>query len=78
MLRTAPQAASVNATFSHFGPGRVRPEWFLPPDTCSPGHTPAQEARCAAVGKTLMSTPISASITCATFGPTSGIVCISS
>ena len=32
----------------------------LPPEALLPGHIPAQDARCAGVANTLMSTPISA------------------
>ncbi len=55
-------------------PGRRR----LPADSCIAGATPAQAARCAAVGNRDMSAPVSAMITCATFGPTPGMVCSSS
>ena len=43
-------------------PLRVVPERRLPADWSLPGHCPAQEARCPAVGNTLMSVPISAII----------------
>jgi Uncharacterized protein conserved in bacteria (DUF2252) len=32
--------------------------FFLPAEACRPGQTPAQAARCPAVGKTLMSPPV--------------------
>ena len=50
----------------------------LPADSCIAGATPAQAARCAAVGNRDMSPPVSAMITCAVFGPTPGMVCSSS
>ena len=46
-------------------PLRVLPERRWPADWSLPGHWPAQLARCLAVGKTLMSVPISAMITSA-------------
>src|SRR5438034_7921210 len=53
-------AASLSASLSHFEPLRVRPERRLPADWSLPGHCPAQEARWRSLGKTDMSTPISA------------------
>src|SRR6266849_6704404 len=53
-------AASLSASLSHFEPLRVRPERRLPADWSLPWHCPAQEARWRSLGKTDMSTPISA------------------
>jgi hypothetical protein len=53
------------ATPRHLEPLRVRPERCLPADSLFPGHTPAQEARWAAVGNWPMSGPISATMTSA-------------
>jgi hypothetical protein len=39
-----------------------------PADSCCPGLTPAQEQRCAAVGKAVMSAPVSAMMMSATVG----------
>src|SRR3954453_9471714 len=50
---------------SHLEPLRVRPERRLPADWSLPGQRPAQLARCPAVGNTLMSVPISATMTSA-------------
>jgi hypothetical protein len=50
---------------SHFEPLRARPDRRLPADWSLPGHPPAQLARCPAVGKTVMSIPISATMTSA-------------
>lgn len=47
-----------------------------PADSFCPGQTPAQEARCAASGKTLMSTSISVTMTCAVISESPGIVAI--
>jgi hypothetical protein len=44
---------------------RVRPERCLPADSLFPGHTPAHEAKWAAVGNWPMSGPISARMTSA-------------
>src|SRR3954468_5487351 len=58
-------AASLSAALSHLDPLRVRPERCLPAERSLPGHCPAQEARCRAEGNTVMSGPISATITSA-------------
>ena len=47
----------------------------MPADSSLPGHVPAQEARWAAVGKRVMSAPISSTITSAVRRPTPGMVC---
>ena len=46
-------------------PLRVRPERRRPAHWSLPGHWPAHEASCLAVGNTDMSTPISATMTSA-------------
>ena len=53
---------------------RVLPERCRPADSLLPGHKPAHDARCAAVGNRLMSTPISEMTTCAERSPIPGIV----
>jgi hypothetical protein len=60
LVRIAAIAASLSAALSHLDPLRVRPECCLPAERSFPGHWPAQEARCRALGKMLMSAPISA------------------
>jgi len=64
-VRIAAIAASSSAQSSHLDPLRVLPERRLPADWSLPGHRPAQEASCLAVGKIDMSTPISAMMTSA-------------
>src|ERR1700680_4793324 len=68
--RAAAQDAWINALVSQGLAGFVRPERRLPADSLLPGHTPAHEARCAAVGNADMSTPISAMRTSAVVLPT--------
>lgn len=74
LVRAADQAHSVRTEHSSVLPLRVRPDRCLPAHSLLPGHSPAQEARCAAVGNRVMSTPISEMITCAARLPISGIV----
>src|SRR3954452_3038437 len=62
-LRRAPKAAVPRAALSQRSPGRVAAVLALPAVLLLPGQTPAQEARCAALGKRAISTPISAMIT---------------
>ena len=50
----------------------VLPPRVSGPDWMVRGHSFAHDTRCAAVGNLLMSSPISARITCATFGPDAG------
>ena len=52
LVRIAAIAASSSAQSSHLEPLRVLPERRLPADWSLPGHCPAQEARCLAVGNT--------------------------
>ena len=47
----------------------------LPPEALLPGQIPAHDARCAGVGNTVISTPISAIMPIAHFRATPGIVC---
>ena len=54
MLREAAFADSVSVVRSHLEPWPGLPERCLPADSRLPGHCPAQEARCALLGKTLM------------------------
>src|SRR6266498_3239925 len=59
-------------------PLRRRPERRLPADSLLPGASPAQAARCLAVGNRAMSTPISETTTLATRSPIPGMVINSS
>src|SRR3954466_7344860 len=60
LTRIAAMAVSSSAKSSHLEPSRVRPERRLPADWSLPGHWPAQDARCRADAKRVMSVPISA------------------
>lgn len=68
-------AASVSAVLSHTEPCRVRPELRRPPEALLPVQIPAHDAKCAAVGNTPMSAPISTSRHTAVLRATAGIVC---
>src|SRR5436190_2002612 len=59
-VRAAAWADSRRCWRSQTGPGRVVPGPVRLADLLLPGHIPAHEARCPAVGKTVMSAPISA------------------
>jgi hypothetical protein len=74
LVRAAAWAASVSAVFNHTDSCRVRAGLGLPPEALLPGQIPAQDARCAGLGKTLMSAPISASRLIAVFRATPGMV----
>lgn len=74
VVRAAACAASVSAIRSHMDPWRVRPARRFPPEALLPGQIPAHDARCAEVGKALMSRPPSAINTSATRRPTPGMV----
>jgi hypothetical protein len=65
LRRVAASAACLSASLSHLEPLRMRPERCLPADWWLPGHCPAHDASSLAEGKTLMSTPISATMTSA-------------
>jgi hypothetical protein len=73
-VRETVHADSHRAERSAASPLRAFPERRFPADSWLPGHMPAQDARCAAMGNRLMSTPISAMITSAVRLPTPGIV----
>lgn len=73
LVRMAAPAASVRAIRSHLQPFRVAPRLRWPALALFPGHGPAQLAKCLAVGKRVMSTPISATRTSAVRCATSGI-----
>ena len=77
MVRVAASAASCSAIPRNLLPLRRRPERCLPADWSLPGQRPAQEARCPALGKTLMSVPISATIASAVRSATPVIVAAS-
>lgn len=66
----AAQAHWVRMSISQTLPLVVFPEPRFPPVMLLPGQTPAQEARCAAVGNRDMSTPISAMMVSAARFPT--------
>src|SRR5215212_1609878 len=51
-------AAGPRAALRWQFPGRVGAVLRRPADSCCPGLTPAQEHRCAAVGKAVMSAPV--------------------
>jgi hypothetical protein len=70
----AAHAASHKAVRNASSPLRARPDLTLPADSSLPGHNPAHEARCAALGNRDMSTPISATTTSAVRLPTPGMV----
>jgi hypothetical protein len=55
---------------SHRDPLRVFADLRLPADSFCPGHMPAHEAQCSAVGNMLMSAPISAKMAWAVILPT--------
>src|SRR5262249_59001170 len=74
LVRTAAQAAVTRVVLSHGAPGRTRVERRFPALSSWRGHSPAQETRWAAVGKRVMSMPISATRTWATVSLTPGIV----
>src|SRR3954465_1132595 len=67
-------AASLSAALSQRDPLRVRPERCLPAERSLPGRCLAQEARCRADGKMVMSGPISARMTSAVRRCTPGVV----
>src|SRR3982074_3869399 len=69
-LWAAAQAHWLSTSFSHGSPFVVLPERRFPPVTLLLGQHPAHEARCEAVGKTDMSTPISAMTHCDARWPT--------
>ena len=66
MLRDADRAATPRAALRWRLPDRVLADLTRPADSLLPGETPAQDARCSAVGNTLMSAPVSAMNTSAT------------
>lgn len=65
----AAQAHSVRIWQSSWLPLRVLPERCRPADSLLPGHNPAHDARCAAVGNRDISTPISEMMTWAERSP---------
>src|SRR5664280_2353948 len=69
----APAAASPRTALRYRLPLPVLPAVDLAPDWMVRGQSFAQETRCPAVGNRLMSSPISAMMTCAMCGPTPGI-----
>lgn len=70
----AAHAASTRAPRSRGFPRPVRPLLRFPALSSFPGHILAQEARWCALGKRLMSVPISARISSPVLGPTPGSV----
>src|SRR6266498_2152400 len=77
-VREAARAASMRIEQRWVLPLRRRPERRLPADSLLPGASPAQAARCLAVGNRDMSTPISEITTLATRSPIPGMVINSS
>jgi len=73
-LRAALQAHSPSLARRQVLPLVIRPLRRLPALSLLPGHTPAQEARGLAVGKRVMSVPISATLAAAAVSPTPGMV----
>ena len=59
-MRDAAHAASTRTVLTCLPPWLVLPLFFFPALSLLPGHIPAQEQRCAEVGKLPMSRPISA------------------
>jgi hypothetical protein len=55
VLLITDSAAIPNAPFGYRLPGRVTVDLCLPADSLDPGDTPHHDARCPAVGNTLMS-----------------------
>ena len=74
LVRPAACAASVSTVLSATGLWRVRPDRAMPLEALLAGHIPAQDARCAGVANTLISTPISAIMPTAHLRATPGIV----
>lgn len=73
-MRTAAQAAVTKVVLSQGAPWRTRVERRFPALSSLRGHSPAQETRWPALGKRVMSMPISATMTWATRLLTPGIV----
>src|SRR5499427_7769386 len=73
-VRAADHAAWTRVVLSQGLLERVRVESRLPALSCKRGQRPAHETRWAAVGKRVMSKPISATITRATVSLTPGMV----
>ena len=74
LARAAHQAVCTSRVFSHGAPWRSLVERRLPALSSFLGQRPAQETRWAAVGKRLMSGPISARMTAAESALTPGMV----
>src|SRR5574337_1123117 len=73
LVRIAPHAALISDVFSHGAPLRILRERCLPALSSSLGHRPAHEIRWLAVGKRLISSPISPASTRAVVSFTPGI-----
>src|SRR5580704_7935002 len=78
LVALAAHAHSTSAVRAHRFPRQMPGLLFLPALIRFPGHTPIQELRCAAVGKTLMSVPVSASKAAAEISWTPGMLRIRS
>src|SRR5215831_4033711 len=74
LVRAAAQAACTRVVFNQGLLGRVRVERRLPALSSRRGQRPAQETRWPAVGKRVISKPISETKTRATVSLTPGIV----
>src|SRR5262245_57827270 len=73
-FRAADQAAWTSVVLSQGLLERMRVERRLPALSCRRGHSPAHDTRWAALGKRVMSKPISATITRATVSLTPGMM----
>src|SRR6266542_3583399 len=73
-VREAARAASMRIEQRWVLPLRRRPERRLPADSWLPGHSPAQAARCLAVGNRAISTPISEMTAIAARSPMPGML----
>src|SRR6266568_4543669 len=65
--RAATNAATPTAALRCLLPGRILVDLIFPADSLAPGDRPAQETSSAAVGNMLISAPVSAMNTSATF-----------
>src|SRR4051812_42613178 len=76
--RAADIAETPSAPLRYGLPGRVLVDLIRPADSLQPGETPAQDARCPALGNTLMSAPVSAMNTSAVLVENPGMLINSS
>lgn len=74
-FKTAECAQVIRISRKRQLPFVVLPLFLFPALSLFPGHNPAREARCPAVGKRLISVPMIASMACALVSPVLGISC---